>query len=347
MKKFLFIFICMFMFIGGASAEVNHFYAKADDSVNFDKNVNASAAIAGEDVKLNGNVDGVLFSAGSKVELNGNVSYGVLAGEKVIINGNILKDSVIAGASVEIKNANLKRDALIVAEEINSSGKIEGNATLTANKITLENIEVLGNLKVYSNEIIIGENVTIKGTLSYPEDANIDINSSALIGKTVKTDSLSEENNIENIQSEIISLLSLLLIFLVLSLLLPKVFVKISEKYKEFNFEKGIETFTKGLVFLIGIPIICIILLCISFAIPLALIIVGLYAIAIYLSKILVAYLIGDKICNKWLPNSSVLVKGLIGILIVFVILLIPILNTICSCLFILIGLGMIFDLRK
>ena len=68
------------------------------------------------------------------------------------------------------------------------------------------------------------------------------------------------------------SFLSLILVFAVLSLVASKLFVRVQNEYEKFDYNKGLELFTKRLLFLIFIPIIIFTLFLMSIGIPLALI---------------------------------------------------------------------------
>lgn len=349
--KVLLVFALMFLFVLPVNAkEINRFYATADDSINLKETVNGSAALAGNQVTADGQIKGVLFGAGNEVSFSGKTDYAIIAGNSVEVSGLILRDAAIAGMDVEIKDAIFERDVVIGASNLEASGDFKRDAIITSSLVKLENLTVSGNLELYASTIEIGNNVTISGKLSYPEDAKITIADSAVIGKKVKTDSLSQDESLlVIITTKVTSLLCLVVVFVIMSLLLSKLFVKLDNKYSKFNFEKGIEVFTKGLVVLIVVPIISILLMTIVIGVPLALILLAFYVIAIYLAKIFTAYLIGTKITGKWFKKgASILIKGLIGLVILFVLGFIPIISGIVTIVALFIGLGAIYDsIRK
>lgn len=350
MKKVIVTLICMFLFIVPASAsEINHFYAESDDAVALRDTVNASAALAGTKISADGKVNGVLFGAGNDVTLSGEVDYGVVAGNNVDVTGTVLKDAAIAGNVVEFNGSNLQRDTLIAASKTNLSGKFGRNITVASEIVDVNDVTIGGNLKLYAENIEIGDNVKIAGTLTYPENAKVKISDGAVIGKVEKSAAIDNEATwVEIMTEKVFSILSLVLIFVVISLLLPKLFEKIDKKYEKFGFDKGIEVFTKGLLFIVAIPVISILLLTIVIGMPLAFILIALYVIAIYLSKIFAAYLIGSKIADKWMKDTSVLVKGLIGLAIIFVISIIPYFGSLLTIIIVLVGLGVLIDsIRK
>ena len=139
--------------------------------------------------------------------------------------------------------------------------------------------------------------------------------------------------------------MSLILIFAVISLAASKIFTNIQDEYSKFDFNKGLETFTKGLLFVILVPIIIFILLLMSIGIPLALILLAFYFIIMYLSVIFTGYLIGYKLWQRFFNNDiNMLVVGIFGLAILFVLNLIPGINFIVSLLSLIIGIGIIYD---
>jgi len=186
MKKIVFTVVCMLMVVLPVNAkEINHFYAEAGD-VNFVDTANSSVALAGDKIEVEGKINGILFGAGLDIDLSGEVDYAAIAGENVIITGKLLKDSAIAGNTLEIENAIFERDVFFAATEVDMSGTFNRNVSGTSEKTKIDNTTINGNLKLYSNNITIGDNVTILGTLTYPETAKISVSDSAVIGKLVK-----------------------------------------------------------------------------------------------------------------------------------------------------------------
>lgn len=339
------ICVCLIIPLGVSAKEINHFYADSGDTVALSDTVNASVALAGEKISASGKVNGVFFGAANEVSLSGETDYAAVAGNTVDVSGMVLKDAAIAGNVVKFKNATFQRDVAVAASNVKGSGTFNRDVVIASQIVELNDITVTGDLKLYASNITIGSNVTINGTLIYPEDAKANIDKGAVVGNVVKSDAIDVEASwIEIITEKVFSILSLVLIFVVLSLAMSKVFNKLDSKYEKFGFEKAIEVFTKGLVFIIAVPIIAILLMNIVIGIPLAFIVIALYVIAIYLSKIFAAYLIGSKIAGKWMKDTSILVKGLIGLAIIFVIGIIPYVSVFLAPIIVLVGLGVMID---
>ena len=351
-KIMLFAFIVFFVGPSVYFADVNHFFSKGDNNVDMSKVYNSSVAVAGDTVNITGTVNGIAFGAGNKVVFDGEADYGVLAGNNININASVLKDTFVAGNVITTTDKSMfNRDVIIAGTDVSLSGDYERNVSLYAGTVTLKNVNIKGNLKFYGQNITISEGVVIDGTLSYPEDSNYNGNETAVIGSIEKTPAIQtedEENYFVTLSSKLWSLLGTILVFAFISIFFPKVFNRIDEKYKEISATECVEVFTKGLVILILVPIISAMLFFTMVGIPLAVILLLVYGISIYLSSIFTGYLIGYKIWQKVFANEGhILFYGLIGLVILFMLELIPGVRFAVVIIAILVGLGLIFDTIK
>lgn len=347
--KILIVLVLLLMISINAEAKtIDHFYGKVDEDVTFDDTVNGSAVLAGFDTEMKGQADGVSFMVGNQVKFSGNSEYGVFAGNSIEVNGTINKDTFIAGNIIEITDkAKLNRDAVIVGSDVEISGEITRNISIYASKVTFKEAKIDGNVKIYGMTIQADDKTEFNGNLSYPEDASLDINKDIVKGEIIKTDAIesNEDGFATTMMNKFWSFMSLMLVFAVLSFVISKVFIRLQNDYDKFDFNKGLETFTKGLVFLIFVPIIVFILFLMSIGIPLALILLALYFIIMYLSTIFTGYLLGYKIWQKFFNNDiNMLVVGIFGLAILFILSLIPGISTIISMISMIFGIGIIYD---
>lgn len=348
--KILLVMLVSFLSLTNVEAKtIDHFYSKVDENVEMNEEVNGSMALAGSSIKANSKADGISFLAGNKLEFTGEAEYGVFAGNSIDVKGTISKDTYIAGNIITI-DASLQRDVIIAGADVKISGNIGRNVSVYASSVTLENAQISGSVKIYATQVSVDKQTVINGDLSYPKDAEGDINKDSINGKIIKTDEIQtdDDNFITTIVGKFWSFMSLILIFAVLSLLMPKVFTNIQEKYEKLDFNKGIELFTEGLIFLILIPVISCVLILISIGIPLALILLALYFIIIYLSKIFMAYLIGYKLWQKFFDNDiNMLVIGILGLAVLFILSLIPGVSMLVNIITLIMGIGIIYDNLK
>ena len=352
MKKSIKLLLCLFVsfvMINGVQAKtINHFQGKLDDDVTINDEVNGSLVLAGSNTEMNGKADGISFMAGNKVVFNGESEYIALVGNSIEIKGTVIKDSFIGGNIITIeKDASLQRDAVVAGSDIEIHGNIGRNISIYGSNVNLVGAEIEGNVNIYANSIKADEDTVINGNLSYPEDAEVSIAKDAVKGKITKTDAIQSNENgfVTTMMGKFWSFLSLMLVFAVLSFAASKLFVRVQKEYDKFDFNNGLETFTKGLVFVILVPIIIFILFLMSIGIPLALILLALYFIIMYLSTIFTGYLIGYKLWQKFFNNDiNMLVIGIFGIAILFILNLIPGISFIVSMLSMFIGIGVIYD---
>lgn len=355
MKKYIKILMLLVLFavIPTVDAkEINHFTSKVDNEVIIEDTYNASVAAAGENIEYGGKVNGIAFGASNKLSFNGIANYGVLAGNVIEVNGTINDDLIIAGNLITInKEANIKRDAIIAAADVEISGTFNRNVSIYASKVTFKNANIKGHVKLYVNQIEITKEATITGTLSYPQDSIYKAEKGAKIGKIEKTEAIqtqNDENFFTTVSAKIWSFLCLTLIFAAITLLFPNIFNKINDKYEKIEFNEVIEVFTKGLVTIILVPIIVVLLFCTLIGIPLAIIILLIFGILIYLTTIFTAYLLGYKIWQKVFDKDiNMIALGLIGLFLLFLCSLIPGVRTLVSIITTLIGLGLIVNILK
>lgn len=355
MKKIKFLFLITLMFVLTPNVEakvVDHFVSKADNDIVMKNEYNSSAAAAGEEISMDGIVHGISANAGFKITLNGTVDYGVIAGNNIKINGTINNDAFIAGNVITTNQAAIiKRDAIIAGADVELNGNFERNVSIYASKVTLKNVNIKGNLKLYTESITVEENATIEGTLYYPEDSNYKASKGANINQIEKTPAIqteNEENYFATLSAKIWSFLALALVFAAISLFFPNIFNKINEKYEKFEMSEAIEVFTKGLVVFILGPVIALILCLTMIGLPLGIILLILYGLALYLTTIFTSYLIGYKVWQKVFDKEAhILFFGLIGLFILLILQLIPGVRILATIISVLVGLGLIFDTIK
>lgn len=347
-KLFLVIVMTFMMTSSVMAKEVDHFKGVVDNKAVIEDDVKGSSAAIGNDAEMKGKTEGVSFIIGNTVTFNGDSEYLVAAGNSLDVKGVVSNDAFIAGNVIDIdKKADLQRDVIVAGADITINGKVGRNISIYGSNIKISGAEIEGNVKIYGTNVSIDDSSMINGNLSYPSDALVDVADGVVKGEIIKTDAL--ENNddgfITMLMGKFWSFMSLILIFAVLSLAASKIFTRVQKEYDKFDFNKGLETFTKGLMFLIIVPFIIVILFLMSIGIPLSLILLALYFIIMYLSTIFTGYLLGYKLWQKFFDKDiNMLVVGIFGLAILFMLNLIPGISFIISTLTTIIGIGIIYD---
>ena len=350
MKKKIFgilIMLTLFVIAPVEAKEINSFHMVSDDKVTFEDTVNGDSAIAGNLVDIIGNIDGIGFIAGQKVNVNGNLEYGFLAGQNVNINGQISKNIYAAGETITLsKDANIGKDLFLAGDSINLNGNIQRNINIYASTVTIKKgTTINGNITIEASNIKVEDGASIKGTLKYNEDAKNDISDNSSIGKTT-TYEITKDKGFNT--SEILSsILNMIVVFLSITIIIPKTLDKTNEIYEKKN-NNYIKNIGIGFLILICVPLISLILLASNIGVYLGLILVALYAIAIYLSFIIAGYILGNLILVKLMKlNTNKYLSGIIGIILLKILMVIPVLSTIIYLIAITLGLATIWNLLQ
>lgn len=366
-KKFLTLFIMLSMFampvmadellttncIGGVgtnctpSAVVydDDFVMEASESISYNKSADGSVLLAGNIVNYSGLSEGILMLAGNNVTSRGSSEYGLVAGNNLDVYGDFQKDALIAGNIIKI-DATFGRDVLVFGSNVTLTGIVDRNVTIYASNVTLKDVEVAKNVKIYADTLEVNDNVKINGELTY-QTVKSNISEKAKIGnlKSIATKKYTK-TYLDTLKDRAISYASMLLVFAVLALFVPNSLKNVGDEKISPN--QIVTYIGYALVFLILVPVASLILMMLGIGLPLALMLLGIYAAAVYLSYAYMGYYIGKKIYTKNNKEENLLLEGLIGISILYAISLIPYIGGTITFFAYLCGLGIIiFKFKK
>ena len=339
MKK---IFLVLLLLI---PISVNALNINVNGEVKENQEIQGSSVVLGNYVENTSKVSGLDMTLGNTIKYEGESEYLLSAGNNIEINGTVKNDGFVFGNVVNFnENSVIERDLLVLANNVTISGTIKKDVTIYAATVTINgNIE---NVNIKANEIII-ENANINN-LSYNEDAVIEIKDSE-VNTTNLTEKLQSEVTIQDqIMNFIYNLGGILVIFLALYLLAPKLFKKIENNNANITVLNVFSMFGFGTLSLILIPVIFILLLTIVFCMPLAILLLILYVLAIWLSSIFTGYLLGYVIWTKLIKKeNNPLLIGLIGIVILNLLGVIPYIGILITVISVMIGMGIILQQFK
>ena len=339
MKK---IFLVLLLLI---PISVNALNINVNGEVKENQEIQGSSILLGNYVENTNKVSGLDMTLGNTIKYEGESEYLLSAGNNIEINGTVKNDGFVFGNVVNFnENSIIERDLLVLASNVTISGTIKKDVTIYASTVTINgNIE---NVNIKANEIII-ENANINN-LSYNEDAVIEVKDSQ-VNTTNLTEKLQSEVTIQDqIMNFIYNLGGILVIFLALYLLAPKLFKKIESNNANITVLNVFSMFGFGTLSLILIPVIFILLLTITFCIPLAILLLILYVLAIWLSSIFTGYLLGYVIWTKLMKKeNNPLLIGLIGIVVLNLLGIIPYIGILVTVISVMIGMGVILQQFK
>lgn len=339
------IYLLLIMLITLVTVNVNAEQFAADDSVTMTEPQDSTTFVAGNNVTSNSDIDGLNFVAGNMVTVSGKQDYLFTAGNEIVIANAEAKDAFVAGSKINITSSNV-RDVYVVGEDITISSDIR-TAYIAGEKITI-NGAVTGDVKLAAEEIIIGENANISGTLTYPEDAEINIASTAKVASTKTYKGNTKNVSIEVtpaivIKNIIVSILTAVATGLILFALNKKTFESTTEM--EANASNLVKTLLKGFLFLIAVPFASIFLFVTVLGVPLGFISLAVYFMLVYLSTLSTAYYLGKNIFQDKINNDYLMLA--ITIAAIKLLKLIPFLGGFVGTATLFLGLGIYVNLFK
>jgi hypothetical protein len=312
--------------------------------------VNGDVFGAGQSFTINGNVNGGITLAAQTITINGNIASGArVAGQYVTLNGNIGRDLVAAGATVTISpQSEIMADLVLAAATALIEGNVHRNITGSAGTATIAG-EVGGNIDLEVDQLTLTPNANIQGNLVYESANNADIQAGATVGGTT-TRNMPETTTRDYraylpalagvaVLWKVMGFLMILLTGIILILIAPHRTGLMANAIKHHPWQ----SLGWGALILLATPIAAFIVMFTIIGIPLSLIALVLYAIAIYISQIPVGLIIGQLIIrqNRELESRGIMIGALaLGLFLLFLVTLIPIFGWIVSLLIIVFGLG-------
>jgi len=321
----------------------------AANSIIIDGTINGDLWAAGNAIIINGIVNGSVMAAGRIVNINGDIGHAVrAAGETINISSDVDGDVIVGGSQVNIPSkAKVGGDLLLGAGNARIDGFVEGDIKGNGGEVTISN-EVEGNVHVKVDSLTISPTANIKGKLTYTSEQEANIHPGAQISGT-PTHNLPkvEEERAKSFPSVLFSgiggkvtgFLMALIAGLIVILLAPKRLTSIAEAIRS----RPGPSAGWGALILFLTPIAAIIVCITIIGIPLGLIALALWGIAIYLAQIPVGLFIGRWIIGHFrsVEGKAIMVGALaLGLVILRLLRLIPHLGFFIGLAVILFGLG-------
>ena len=328
--------VCVPVFAEGEKTE-NGFYFNQE--VNLKKSFDTTTFVAGNNVKMSSEVNGINFVAGNNVTLSSEQDYLFTAGNSIVLERVSAKDVFVAGNNIQVNDSSI-RDLYAAGSVIVINSNIDRNVRVGGERVVI-NSTIDGDVYLASDDIEIGEDAVIVGRLSYPEEASIKIAETSTIGekKTYETNSgTSVEVTTKDLIIEFITSFAGLLVVAFILLAIHKPLFKSLRKEKQ-DPSNVAKSMAIGFGILIGVPICAIIGLITVIGMPLSIIGLILYGVAIYLSPIPTAFFVGNWIMkDKKLNEYLLLACSLLALQILKVI---PAIGGLVGFLSLILGLGL------
>jgi len=341
-------------------------FIQVGNTIDFNGQAQKDVIVAGGTINITGPVKGDVLVTGGTVRILGDVTGNVRSmGGTIEINGKVGKNVNAFGGVVIIReDAEIGWDVLIFAGSIEIRGKVGGDIKGGGSNVILAN-EVGGNvdLKIDTEDneksyLVLYPTTDIGGNLTYTSLRKAEIKEGAKIaGETIYKSTISPIVSIENtsgifsfmgkifLMGKILALLGLLIIGLIIILLARKTSKTIGEKM----IEKPWTSLGWGAVYLIVTPVILILVAITVIGIPLSLIALAVYIISLYLTKIFVGIILGQKLL-KWASKKqevSLVWAMILGVVVFYILTNLPFIGWIISLLGVCWALGAMVEIKK
>ena len=329
-----------------------NFYA-AGNNLTIEGEIKGDVICAGQSVTINAKVGGDILCVADTLNItsavNGNVR---VVGKNVTFDGSAARNFNAAASNLVIgQEALIGWDAVAAAATSEIRGVINGNLHGAFGKLLLggqvaKNVELKMSPKTdkgQQSNLTISDQAKIDGDLIYSANREGNINKNRVNGKIVRNPY--QDNSgawlAAYFAGRLIAIFSALILGLILISLWREKIIKLTDKLKS-NYWPAIGW---GALLVIFVPIACLLLMLIIIGIPLALILGGLWLIAMFISKILVAILGGRLLFAKLREKESekLLLEMTVGVVLLWLIFSIPIFCPLVETLAIFAGSGLLW----
>jgi hypothetical protein len=320
--------------------------------ITIDGIVKGDVICGGQTININGRVEGDVICGGQSINLNGFIDGSArVAGNTININNEITRGVQAFGASIIFgTDAQIKRDVFVAGAFGDMRGQIEGDLHGALANLTLDG-KVDKNVKLRLDErirdkksgfskgleapLIVTKNAIINGNLYYTSGIEAKIEDGATInGETGHSYIKSKREKNSGVENWAWELLFSIFASLVVGLVIVNIFGEKVKKMTEVMKTKISLSIGIGVIIMFITPLIILFLLITIIGAPLSLMLLALFMIALYISKIFTAIIIGDYLFQKTMKKKQTLLWSMVlGIVATYFIYSIPVLGWLL-CLF-------------
>ncbi len=310
-----------------------------------DGTVNGNVIVAGTTVKINGTVNGAADIAATDLVVNGVVSQSVrAAANSVTIVGSIGEDLLLAANTAEIgADAGIGRDLIAYANTLTLDGAVERRLSGGMGTLNL-NGAVGTDVDIDVDSLVIADGARIGRDLTYRSNEAAEIASGAQIGGEITAEEsavtdVEEGFSFDSYVPAVIGLLMAVVYGTVLLFGFPRLTVAASNQL----IGSPLLSLGLGVVFLIVVPILSVIVMITVVGIPLGIVALLLYGIALFSGQVFVGMSIGRLIFSFFTDANRRLIQFvglLLGLIILFALGFIPYVGAWIPLLVAIFGLG-------
>jgi len=326
------------------SEKINDDLLMGGTDIKFDGELLGDALAAGMDIVIDGTVDGNVNAAGYTLKVGGIVSRSVrIIGYKTTADGEIGNNLMMASAIARISSTcEVQNDAYITAPVVHINGAVLGDLNVEGDEVIITGIVDRNVSVIATSRLKIERTAVITGNIEYSSPEKAEISDDAQIDGDVKWKRITPD------RSDPLKSLLKDLLFLVASFVVGLFLIWLCRNQccsvKDIIATQAGKSLGIGLITLIVTPILIVFSIVTVIGIPLAIIGLFLFMIVFYISKILVAIYIGDRIIKlvSTRDKESQALSLLIGLVLLAILNQIPYAGFIIYIVAVMIGTGAI-----
>lgn len=262
---------------------------------------------AGETVEVFGWLGNDFYSAANFITINGNVGDdAIVAAQNITLRGKV-EDMVVAAGETVLIDGEIEGDLFAAGRQVRltKNAHVFGNTYIAAASVLFEGGTVEGMLRVAGESMELNGQVNNK-VIIYGNDASFGSAYSAEYGTDIYSDEHVYRENLGHIPENLSinvedrSILPLILFkvifyasLLITGLILIRIFQQTTLDLFRFSTEQISKNTGVGLLTFLAAPLVIVVLMLLVFTIPLSVILMLLYGLALLISYLLVAMVLG------------------------------------------------------
>lgn len=337
-------------FVIGAEETINDTLLFTGESLSVDGDINGDLVAFGKRIVINGKIDGNLIVAAQSIMVTGEVTGTIMnAAESIDLADLIVGgDFWAAGQSVRMnQDSRVTGNAILAGELISVAGYV-GRDLVTAAETAELSGEVNEDVVAYVEKIQLLGNASVKGdmTIHARSEESLHQSSGANVGGAVNFEHNDYEGKPRN-RYATIGFYFRQLVQLIAAFIVGYGLFSLFPRMQNLSLEGGASGFATGGIGLVGLvsaPVIAVILAVTVIGLPVAFLSVFMWITALYLAKILVAWVIGSMLLDDSAEDRGVIATLAVGLIIVIVAINLPFVGGVISFVLTALGFGMLLQ---
>lgn len=317
-------------------------------TVRIDGEVTGDLIAFAQSIEINGAVLGDIYSFGRTIEVDGRAGGGFAGFGQVIRIGDSIGQSVYGFAQSlrSSRDATIEGDLFAFGEDISVGGSVGRNVTVFGSTLTISG-EVKRDVTFGGQVATVQSSASIGGNLDVglPDEDNLEVDPAATIaGETIVE--VPEPGREEEEEDGILSLWTIAWTALwlgtaFLSGLLLLWALPAFRRVPLDNLNGVLTSAGLGFVLITATPILAVVLAVTLIGLPAGVVVAAVWALSLYVSKIVVAHFLGNALLRpKQQGFRSLLLPLLAGLVLVLIAVSLPYVGWVINLLLVIIGLG-------